>query len=136
VRARLRTRAGIAAIVALAVGWALPLHAMGWGQLAHYAQVRALADGHAEIDRWHWETKDKAWVDGHFYSVKAPGLAIATLPAYLALDAAGAERTAADAVENVRGVEHQRWRPYAEPPYGETGYSVARAARVNDRIEL
>lgn len=135
-RARLRTRAGIAAIVALAVGWALPLHAMGWAQLAHYAQVRALADGRPEIDRWHWETKDKAWVDGHFYSVKAPGLAIASLPVYVALDAAGAERTAADAVRNVRGVEHQRWRPYAEPPYGEAGYSVARAARVNDRIEL
>jgi len=136
VRARLRNRAGIAAIVALATGWALVMHAMGWAQLASYAQVRALADGRPEIDRWHWETKDKAWVDGHFYSVKAPGLAAATLPAYLALDAAGAERVAADAVDNVRGVEHQRWRPYAESPYAESGFSVARAAWVNDRIEL
>jgi hypothetical protein len=133
---RLRTRAGIAAIVALAIGWALVIHATGWAQLSTYAQVRALADGHPQIDRWHWETKDKAWVDGHFYSVKAPGLAVATLPAYLALHAAGAERVAADAVENVRGVDHQRWRPYAEPPYPEDGFSPVRAARVNDRIQL
>jgi hypothetical protein len=136
VRARLRTRAGIAAIVALAIGWALVMHATGWAQLSTYAQVRALADGRPQIDRWHWETKDKAWVEGHFYSVKAPGLAAATLPAYLALDAAGAERLAADAVENTRGIEHQQWRPYAVPPYAETGYSTVRAARINDRIEL
>ena len=64
------------------------MHSMGWAQQANYAQVRALAAGQAEIDRWHWETKDKAWFDGHFYSVKAPGLAAFTLPAYLALDAA------------------------------------------------
>jgi len=135
-RSRLDTRSGIAAIVALAIGWALVMHAMGWAQLASYAQVRALADGHAEIDRWHWETKDKAWIDGHFYSVKAPGLAVATLPAYLALDAAGARKAAASAVDNVRESAHERWRPYAEPPYFEHGYSEARATRVNDRIEL
>ena len=23
-------------------------------------------DGQANIDRWHWQTKDKAWTDGHF----------------------------------------------------------------------
>ena len=82
------------------IAWGLVMHSMGWAQLSNYAQVRALADGRAEIDRWQWETKDKAWVDGHFYSVKAPGLAALTLPAYLALDAAGAKTVARDAAAN------------------------------------
>ena len=72
-----RARPGLAAIVCLGIAWGLVMHSMGWAQLAHFAQVRALADGQANIDRWHWETKDKAWIDGHFYSVKAPGLAAA-----------------------------------------------------------
>ena len=86
-----RARPGLAAIASLGIAWGLVMHSMGWAQQANYAQVRALAAGQAEIDRWHWETKDKAWFDGHFYSVKAPGLAALTLPAYLALDAAGAK---------------------------------------------
>lgn len=133
--ARRRIPTGIAAIAALAVGWALLMHAMGWGQIASYAQVRALTDGRAEIDRWHWETKDKAWVDGHFYSVKAPGLALATLPAYLALDGAGAQGAADDAAANVARVEHPRWRPFNEPPYSEHGYSAERADRIGSSIE-
>jgi hypothetical protein len=135
VRARLASRAGLAAIAALAAGWALLMHAMGWGQLASYAQVRALADGRAEIDRWHWETKDKAWVDGHFYSVKAPGLALATLPAYLGLDATGAQGAADAAARNAGRTDHPRWRPFNEPPYSEHGFSADRAARVGTQIE-
>ena len=65
----MRNRPWIAAIVALGIAWGLVIHSMGWAQLAHYAQVRAFASGEAQIDRWQWETKDKAWVDGHFYSV-------------------------------------------------------------------
>ena len=85
-----RARPGLAAIACLGIAWGFVMHSMGWAQLAHFAQVRALADGQANIDRWHWQTKDKAWADGHFYSVKAPGLPLLTLPEYMALDAAGA----------------------------------------------
>ena len=134
--ARRRNRLAIGAIAALAIGWALLIHAMGWGQLASYAQVRAMADGRAEIDAWHWETKDKGWIDGHFYSVKAPGLAIATLPAYLALDGAGAQSVAEDAAMNVRGTDQQRWRPFAEAPFSEHGYSESRARSINTSVEF
>jgi len=134
-RGRRRVRFGIAAIAALAISWALVMHAMGWGQLASYGQVRALADGRAEIDRWHWETKDKAYIDGHFYSVKAPGLALATLPVFLALDATRAQDTADRAAANVRRTQDPRWRPFAEPPYSEHGYSAARAERFNTSVE-
>ena len=135
-RTRLRISPGVAAIAALAIAWALVMHALGWAQLASYAQVRALSQGRAEIDRWHWETKDKAWINGHFYSVKAPGLAFATLPEYMALDAIGTDGAAEAAVANVRHTPHERWRPYAVPPYFETGFSEARTTRVDDRVEL
>ena len=50
----LRARPGLAAIIALGVAWGMVMHQMGWAQSAHFAQVRAFADGKAEIDRWHW----------------------------------------------------------------------------------
>jgi hypothetical protein len=133
----LRGRAGVAAIVSLGVAWGLLMHSMGWAQSSFYGQVRALADGGTEIDRWHWETQDKAWVDGHFYSVKAPGLAAFTLPAYLGLDALGAQAAARDAAANARATEHPRWTLAAgtDPPFTEFGYSTSRARSTWDRIE-
>src|SRR4029450_9692232 len=104
----LRGRAGVAAIVTLGVAWGLVMHSMGWAQSAFYAQSRALADGGTQIDRWQWEHQAKAWVAGHFYSVKAPGLAALTAPAYLALDAVGAQSLARDAVANARETDHPR----------------------------
>ena len=125
----LRGRAGVAAIVTLGVAWGLLMHSMGWAQSAFYAQARALADGGSQIDRWHWETQDKAWVDGHFYSVKAPGLAALTAPPYLALDALGAQSLGREAVANARETEHPRWTLAAgtQAPFPEFGYSTERA---------
>jgi hypothetical protein len=130
-------RAGVAAIISLGVAWGLLMHSMGWAQSSYYAQLRALADGRAEIDRWHWETQDKAWVDGHFYSVKAPGLAAFTLPAYLGLDAVGARGVSRDAADRARHTEHPRWTLAAgtDRPFGEFGHDAALAHRVWDRIE-
>jgi hypothetical protein len=65
------------------------VQASGVNQSAHYALIRALDAGTAQIDRWHVETADKSYYDGHYYSVKAPGLAFATLPWYAATDAVG-----------------------------------------------
>src|SRR5512132_1230222 len=75
------SRPGVAAIVTLGFAWGIVIHQLGWAQLGHFGQVRAFDDGQAQIDQWHWETNDKAWVDGHFYSVKSPGVAaLTTLP--------------------------------------------------------
>src|SRR6266511_6219925 len=130
-----RARPGVGAIVALGVAWGLVMHTMGWAQLAHYAQVRAFAAGPAEIDPWQWETRDKAWVEGHFYSVKAPGLAALTLPAYLALDAAGAKSVARDAAANARQADHPRWAPPDHPDLSQYGFGARRANRVEARVE-
>ncbi|MDQ4029673.1 MAG: hypothetical protein M3168_01390, partial [Actinomycetota bacterium] len=75
--------------MALAVAYAVLIQPVGCNQTAHYALVQALADGTPSIDRYREETCDTAYVDGRFYAAKPPGLALLTLPWYLALDAAG-----------------------------------------------
>jgi hypothetical protein len=132
-----RARPGLAAIACLGIAWGLVMHTMGWAQLAHFAQVRALAQGQANIDPWHWQTKDKAWVDGHFYSVKAPGLPLLTLPAYMALDAAGAWSVSRDAAQNARHADHPRWTPPGRSyPYVlEFGFDPERALEVQRQVE-
>lgn len=131
----MRARAGLLAIASVGIAWALVIHSMGWAQQSNYAQVQALAAGQPEIDRWHWETKDKAWFRDHFYSVKAPGLAALTLPAYLALDAAGAKSLARDGAANARQAEHPRWAPPDHPDVSQYAYSPERAHRIEVRVE-
>jgi hypothetical protein len=93
-RARLRASAltGAAAIAAAAafVGLGSLIQDTGCTQTAHYSLLRALGDGTAAIDPWHWDTCDKSWTDGRFYSAKAPGLSFLALAPYAALHALGA----------------------------------------------
>ena len=85
-----RSRLWIVALVALALAWAAVLQDPGPNQNAHLALVTAIAtDGTPRIDPYERWTRDDAYVDGHFYSAKAPGLALTTLPFYLALKATG-----------------------------------------------
>ena len=48
----LRANPGTAAILSLGLAWGLFMHSMGWTQTSVYAQVRALASGNTQIDRW------------------------------------------------------------------------------------
>lgn len=75
-------RAAAALAAAFVVALALPVQELGCTQTSQLALTRALAAGAAQIDRWQQTTCDKAWFGGHFYAVKAPGLAVAALPAY------------------------------------------------------
>jgi hypothetical protein len=131
----LRSKPGVAAIVTLGFAWGIVIHQLGWAQLAHFAQVRAFADGQAQIDRWHWETNDKAWVDGHFYSVKGPGVpALTTLP-YMAIKVLDGDKLARAAVDNERATPHPKWHPDSVVPLENTGYDVQRGLRVQARVE-
>ncbi len=133
--ASIRSRPGVAAVVTLGFAWGMVMHQIGWAQLAHFGQVRAFADGQAQIDPWHWETNDKAWVDGHFYSVKSPGVAALTTPFYLAIDAVGGQKLARAAAENERQTAHPKWRPDSVVPLENYGYDVERGMRVQARVE-
>jgi hypothetical protein len=83
------TRLPLLVLVCLGLTYASLAQGVGWNQNAHYALVRALADGTAAIDPYRDETGDVSWVDGHYYAAKAPGLAFATVPVYVLLDALG-----------------------------------------------
>lgn len=86
----LRARLWIVALAALAFAWASVLQEPGPNQNAHLALVTSIAnDGVPSIDPYERWTRDDAYVDGHFYTAKAPGLALATLPFYLGLKATG-----------------------------------------------
>lgn len=81
-------RTGLAVLgLAFLIAFALPVQELGCTQTSQLALTRALAAGTARIDRWQETTCDKAWFQGHYYSVKAPGLAASALPAFLALRA-------------------------------------------------
>ena len=60
-----------------------------WNQGSSYALVRALADGTPKIDRYTWQSGDISYFRGHYYSVRAPGLALLEVPVYAALRAVG-----------------------------------------------
>jgi hypothetical protein len=82
-----------AAIAALVIAYLLMAQGGGWNMNAHYALVRAFADGTPTIDKTRLEvgpgTGDYSVINGHYYAAKSPGLAFATLPPYLVLKAAG-----------------------------------------------
>ena len=91
VRERLQTPSyrslSVVAIAAVALACGTIVQRADWAQNAHYALVRALADGTPRIDAYHQDTGDKSFTNGHYYSVKAPGLAFVSLPPYLVLRA-------------------------------------------------
>jgi len=131
----LRARPGFAAVVTLGVAWGLVLHQMGWAQMAHFDQVQAFSKGRTQIDQWHWDTNDKAWVDGHFYSVKSPGLAALSTPLYMAIEGLGGNKLARAAVDNERHTAHPKWYPNSVVALENYGYNVERGIRAQHAVE-
>jgi hypothetical protein len=79
-------RVAVVALACCALAYASLPQGVGWNQSAHFALVRSLAHGHATVDQYTNETGDLAWYHGHYYSTKAPGLALLTLPLYVVLE--------------------------------------------------
>ena len=86
-------RLQVAALVALAFAFSYLVQPGGDNQKAHYAFVLALADGKPYVDDYvrdpDLRTIDVTEVDGRLYATKAPGLAFASLPLFLVLEAVG-----------------------------------------------
>jgi hypothetical protein len=108
------------------------MHSMGWAQTSYYAQVRSLAAGHSDIDSLKWQAKDEAYVDGHFYSVKAPGLAALTLPPYLLLNAVNAQSVARSVADDAHATAHDHWHSHAPPKY--FGFDIHRTRTVQREV--
>ena len=131
-----RRRTRFVALAVFAFACAFVVQSPGWAQTSYMALSKALASGTPQVDRWHWETHDVAYTDGHYYSVKPPGLVFATLPLYRALDAVGAERVARDARIRAESGGGAAWAS-RRLPAEQYGFSrrraiAARTAIVND----
>ena len=96
-------RAGAVALVAVVLAMASLVQGPGWNQNAHLALVKALSHGTPVIDRYSAGTFDLAYSDGHFYSAKAPGVALLAVGPYFLLDRSGA----LDAVVRVTGIPRE-----------------------------
>jgi hypothetical protein len=95
--------AAAAPILAIILAWALLVQAPSANQTSHYALIRALASGTAKIDPYASETIDKSLFQGHLYSNKAPGLALAAAPVYFLLDKTGLAAAARRAASHLAG---------------------------------
>lgn len=87
-------RPGLIALVACGLAFSWTMQGTGDNQNAHYALVRALANGTASIDVTRGEvgdlnTHDVTYHGGRAYSNKPPGLAFVSLPFYFLLRSAG-----------------------------------------------
>jgi hypothetical protein len=89
-----RVRLALTAVLLAGLASAVMLQNWSDNQSSHYDLIRALDAGRTTIDQGPYQTKDKAFYKGHYYSARAPGLAIYSLPFYLVLKAVDAERIA------------------------------------------
>jgi hypothetical protein len=98
-RARTSSAASLAlvSIVAFGVAFSYLIEPAWDNERAHYDLVRGLAHGTPRIDESlshpALRTIDFTRYHGHAYAAKAPGLAVASLPPYLVLEAADADTT-------------------------------------------
>jgi hypothetical protein len=86
-----RRRLALAAILLVGLASATMIQSFSWNQTSHYDLTRTLYDGKTTIDQYQANTGDKAYYKGHYYSARAPGLALFSLPFYDALNIVGAE---------------------------------------------
>ena len=69
-------RLALLAIVFVGIAWVGLIQTPGANQNAHLALVTAFAHGTPRIDPYRNWSSDVSYVDGHYYTAKAPGLAL------------------------------------------------------------
>jgi hypothetical protein len=126
--------AGVLAICALVLGYASVVQGGGENQFAHLALVRSLSHGTAVVDPYHRESKDLSWYHDHYYSAKAPGLALLTVGPYYVLD----RSRVIDAIADVVGASPRSvalWLLVIVGAVLPTGALLFLLRRVGDDIE-
>jgi hypothetical protein len=84
-------RLALLAVLLIGVSYATVIQSFSWNQTSHYDLIRSLNDDQTNIDRYQQNTGDKVIYHGHYYSARAPGLALFALPFYDTLKFVGAE---------------------------------------------
>jgi hypothetical protein len=93
-RAPFRRGRALLAIAFLGLASATMIQSFSWNQTSHYDLIRSLDQGQTTIDPYRENTGDKVEYpknSGHWYSARAPGLALFSLPFYDTIKALGAE---------------------------------------------
>jgi len=84
-------RLALAAILLVGLSYATVIQSYSWNQASHYDLIRSLDKDITTIDANHANTGDKVLYKGHWYSARAPGLALFALPFYDTLNLVDAE---------------------------------------------
>ncbi len=86
-----RKRLALAAILLVGLSYATLIQSFSWNQASHYDLIRSLNQDGTTIDAFQENTGDKAFYKGHWYSARAPGLALFALPFYDTLNLVNAD---------------------------------------------
>jgi len=84
-------RLALAAIVLVGLAYATMIQNFSWNQASHYDLIRSLNNDGTTIDAYQENTGDKVFYKGHWYSARAPGLALFALPFYDVLNLVNAD---------------------------------------------
>jgi hypothetical protein len=90
-RSLTRPRMALAAVLLVGLASAVMIQSFSWNQTSHYDLIRALNKDETTIDAYQQNTGDKVFYKGHYYSARAPGLALFALPFYDTLNLVDAE---------------------------------------------
>jgi hypothetical protein len=87
-------RLALAALLFVGLAYATMIQSFSWNQTSHYDLIRSLNVERTNIDAYQENTGDKVFYKGHWYSARAPGLALFALPFYDTLNALDADKWA------------------------------------------
>jgi hypothetical protein len=103
-RSRLQSkRFALLAILLVGIAYATMIQSFSWNQTSHYDLIRSLNVETTNIDRFQENTGDKVFYKGHWYSARAPGLALFALPFY----------------DTLKGLDAEKWTRSSEALRGE-----------------
>jgi hypothetical protein len=88
---RRRNRLALAAILLVGLAYATMIQNFSWNQASHYDLIRSLDTDGTTIDAYRANTGDKVFFKNHWYSARAPGLALFALPFYDTLNVVNAD---------------------------------------------
>ncbi|MGA2320681.1 MAG: hypothetical protein ABSG95_08040 [Solirubrobacteraceae bacterium] len=84
-------RLALVALLLVGLAYATMIQNFSWNQTSHYDLIRSLNNDGTTIDAYQENTGDKVLYKGHYYSARAPGLALFALPFYDALNLVNAD---------------------------------------------
>jgi hypothetical protein len=86
-----KARLALIAILLVGASYATIIQSFSWNQASHYDLIRSLDKDGTTIDQFQTNTGDKVTYKGHYYSARAPGLALFVLPFYDTLNLVNAD---------------------------------------------